>query len=122
VGAVMMHHGADWWRARSMLLYTAEQLPDHARPCHELGFQHYLLGDFEGAVGWYDEAITRLVEDEVDLGAQVYLNRAVTHFAAGGDRRTAIAGVKSALRLKPDYSQAQEALRAMRGKIRWTPW
>ena len=60
--------------------------------------------------------------DEVDLGAQVYLNRAVAHIANGGDRKTAIAGVKKALRLKPDYAQARETLRALRGKVRWTPW
>jgi tetratricopeptide (TPR) repeat protein len=122
VGAVMMHHSTAWWRARSMLLYAAERLPENAAPCQALGLQHYLFGDFEGAVGWYDEGISRLVEDEADLAARLTLNRAVTHLAAGGDRKTAIAGVKKALRLKPDYIQAQEALRALRGKIRWTPW
>ena len=122
VAAVMLHSSADWWRARSMLLYAAERLQGHAWPRHELGFQHYLVGDFEGALGWYDEAAARLVEDEVDLGAQVYLNRAVAHIANGGDRKTAIAGIKKALRLKPEYAQARETLRALRGKVRWTPW
>jgi tetratricopeptide (TPR) repeat protein len=122
VAALLAHHSTDWWRTRSILLYVVEQWPGHAGPCHDLGLLHYLLGDFPGALAWYDKAIARLVEDEVDLGAQVYLNRAVTHLAMGGDRKTAIAGVRRALLLKPDYDQAQTALRAMRGKVRWTLW
>jgi tetratricopeptide (TPR) repeat protein len=122
VATVMAYHSTDWWRTRSMLLYTVEQFPDHARPRYELGFQHHLLGDFAGAVAWFDEAAARLVEDEVDLGAQVYLNRAIAHISNGGDRKTAIAGIKEALRLKPDYVKAQEALHKLGGKVRWTPW
>jgi hypothetical protein len=33
-------HGGDWWRARPLLLYAVEQLPDYARPYYELGFMH----------------------------------------------------------------------------------
>lgn len=122
VATMMGHHSADWWRTRSMLLLAVEEFPDHARPRYELGFQHHLLGDFEGAMGWLDEATARLVEDELDLGAQVYLNRAVNHLAHGGDCKTAIAGIKKALRLKPDYVQAQAALRKLGGSGRWRPW
>jgi tetratricopeptide (TPR) repeat protein len=122
MATVMVRHSTDWWRTRSMLLYAVEQLPDHARPRYELGFQHHLLGDFAGAVAWFDEAVARLVEYEVDLGAQVYLNRAVNHLAHGGDRKTAVAGIKEALRLKPDHDRAQAALRRLEGKRRWRPW
>lgn len=126
VASVMAHHSTNWWQARSMLLYTAEELPGHARPCHELGFQHYLLGDFAGAVAWFDKALARLTEDEVDLRAQTHLNRAVSQVAAGGDPRAAIAEVKHALRLRPDYALAKSALRVLRSRRRrkrrlWTP-
>jgi hypothetical protein len=39
-----------------------------------------------------------------------------------GDRKAAIADVQTALRLRPDYEQAQEALRGLQGKPRWRPW
>jgi tetratricopeptide (TPR) repeat protein len=115
-------HGGDWWRARSMLLYVVDQLPDHARPRYELGFQHYLLGDFAGALAWFDQAVERLTQDEADFGAQVHLNRGVVHYALDGDRKAAIADIQTALRLRPDYEQAQEALRGLQAKPRWRLW
>ncbi|MBC8447569.1 MAG: hypothetical protein H8D78_07450 [Chloroflexi bacterium] len=115
-------HGGDWWRARPMLLTVVEQLPAHARPRYELGFLHFLLGDFPGARHWFDEAAARLTDDENDIGAQVFYNRALVRYALDGDREAAIAGVKEALRLNPDYRQARETLRGLRGRERWVPW
>jgi hypothetical protein len=39
-----------------------------------------------------------------------------------GNRKTAIADLEEALRRKPDYPQAREALRGLRGRVRWMPW
>jgi tetratricopeptide (TPR) repeat protein len=114
--------GGDWWRARSMLLYVVEQLPGHARPRYELGFQHYLLGDFPGALAWFDQAVDRLMDAEADFGAQVHYNRGIVRYALDGDRKAAIADVQIALRLRPDYVQAKETLHSLRGKPRWRPW
>jgi tetratricopeptide (TPR) repeat protein len=115
-------HGGDWWRARPLLLYAVEQLPDYARPYYELGFMHYLLGDFPGALRWFDQAATRLTDDEAGIGARIFYNRGLVRYAVDGDRATAIADVEAALRLKPDYPQAEEALRGLRGRVRWVPW
>jgi tetratricopeptide (TPR) repeat protein len=119
----LARHGADWWRARAMLLYAVEQLTDQARPRYELGFQHYLLGDFAGAIGWFDEAAERLTETEDDIGSRVYYNRGLVRHALTGDKKAAVADVKTALRLDPDYAQAKQTLRALRGRVvRWVPW
>jgi len=122
VAEQIARHGGDWWRARRMLLHVVEQLPNHARPRYELGFMHYLLGDFTGALPWFDEAAVRLTDDEDEIGARVLYNRGLVRYALDGDRRTAIAEVKAALRLKRDYPQARQALRALRGRGRWVAW
>lgn len=119
----LARHGADWWQARALLLHAVEQLPDHAGPRYELGFQHYLLGDFAGAIAWFDEAAVRLTEAEDGIGSRVYYNRGLVRYALTGDKKAAIADVKTALRLDPDYTQAKQTLQALRGRVaRWVPW
>jgi hypothetical protein len=39
-----------------------------------------------------------------------------------GNKKAAIADVEEALKRMPDYPQAKEALRGLRGKLRWVPW
>jgi len=115
-------HQGDFWRARRMYRYAIEHLPDQGKPYYELGFMSYLLGDFSGALGWFHQAAGRVSEDDVEIAARIYYNRGIVRVLAEGDREAAIADVEEALRRKPDYPQAQEALRGLRGKIRWVPW
>jgi len=118
----VFRHGADFWRARRMYRYAVDNLPDHPKPRYELGFMSYLLGDFPGALDWFNRAADRVADDDVELGARIYYNRGVVRSFLDGDRETAIADVEEALRRKPDYPQAREALRGLRGKVRWVPW
>jgi tetratricopeptide (TPR) repeat protein len=115
-------HAGDFWRARQMYRYAVDHLPDHPKPYYELGFMSYLLGDFHSALDWFNQAAERVAGDDVEMGARVFYNRGMVRFALDGDREAAITDVGEALRRKPDYPQAKEALRGLRGKIRWVPW
>jgi tetratricopeptide (TPR) repeat protein len=112
----------DFWRARPMYRYAVEHFPEHPKPYYELGFMGFLLGDFPGALEWFNQAAERVVEYDAELGARVFYNRGVTRYIVEGDREAAIADVKQALKLKPDYPQAKEALFGLRGEVRWVPW
>jgi tetratricopeptide (TPR) repeat protein len=118
----VFRHAGDFWRARQMYRYAVGHLPDHPKPYYELGFMSYLSGDFVGALDWFNQAAERVTDDDVELGARVFYNRSLVRFALDGDREAAIADVQEALRRKPDYPQAKEALRGLRGRVRWVPW
>jgi tetratricopeptide (TPR) repeat protein len=107
-----------------MLLYAAEHLPEYARPRYELGYHHYLLGDFPGALRWFDETEARLTEEDAGFQAsRLYFNRAIARLMGTGDRDAAIADLKQALQHDSGYSQARAHLRGFkRGKVRWVPW
>lgn len=115
-------HIGDFWRARQMYRYAVDHLPDHPKPYYELGFMSYLLGDFQGALDWFNQAAERVPDDDVEMGTRVFYNRGMVRFALDDDREAAITDVKEALRRKPNYPQAKEALRGLRGKVRWVPW
>ena len=102
----VFRHGGAFWRARGMYRYAIEHLPDHPKPYYEMGFMSYLLGDFPGAVDWFDQAAERVTEDDAELAASVFYNRALVRYFLDGDKKTAIAGVKEALRRKPDTGPA----------------
>jgi tetratricopeptide (TPR) repeat protein len=114
----------DWWRARPMLQFAADHLPDRARPRYELGFLHYLLGDFPGAVDWFNQAVSRLTEHDAGFQAsRIFYNRGIARFILDGDRKAARADTKQALEHDPGYEQAQEFLRVLRRrKVEWVPW
>ena len=120
----VFRHAGDFWRARQMYRYVVESLPDHPKTCYELGFMSYLLGDFPGALDWFNRAAERVANDDVELGARIFSNRGLVHYLLNSDREPAIADVEEALRRKPDYPQAQESLRVLRSneKIRWMQW
>ncbi len=107
-----------------MYLNAAAELPAFAKPHYELGFMHYLLGDLGGAVERFDRAATLVTADDTELGSRIYFNRGLVRFALSGDsdRAGAIADIEEALRQRPDYAQAKQVLRALKGKARWTPW
>lgn len=119
-----MRTSGDFWRARQMYWYAAEELSAHAKPHYELGFMNYLLGDFSGAVEQFDRAVELVADDDVELGSRLYCNRGLVRFALQGDsaRAAAMVDVKEALRRDPNYAQAQTTLRALKGRLRWTPW
>ncbi len=118
----VFRHAGDFWRARQMYRYAMGQLPDHAKPYYELGFMSHLLGDFSGALDWFNQAAERVADDDVELGARIFYNRGMMRYIVQGDKEAAIADVKEALKRKPDYSLAKGALRSLRGRIRWMPW
>jgi tetratricopeptide (TPR) repeat protein len=110
----VFRHTGDVWRAR--------HLPGHAKPYYELGFMNYLLGDFAGALAWFNQAAERVTDDNVEMAARILYNRGMVRYLVDGDKEAAITDVQAALERKPDYPQAREALRGLRGKIRWLPW
>ncbi len=116
------HHAGDFWRARQMYRYVADNLPGYAKPRYELGFMSYLLGDFHGALDWFNQAADRVADDDVELGARIFYNRGLVRYFLDGDKQAAIADVREALRRKPDYAQAKEALRGLRDQVRWALW
>ena len=122
VAGYIMRTSGDFWRARQMYLNAAAELPTFAKPRYELGFMNYLLGDFPGALAQFDQAVALVADDDTELGSRIFYNRGLVRFALGGDKQAAIADVEEALRRKPAYPQAQEALRAFKGKVRWIPW
>jgi tetratricopeptide (TPR) repeat protein len=124
VAEQIARHGGDWWRARPMLLYAAEHLPDYARPRYELGFLHHLLGDFPGALRWFDRAEALLADEDFGFEAsRLYYNRGMVRLMQTGDRDAAIADLKQALHHDPAYAQARANLRTLqRGEVHWAPW
>lgn len=122
VAGYLMRTSGDFWRVQQMYLNAAAELPAFARPHYELGFMNYLLGDFPGALDQFDQAVALVADDDVELGSRIFYNRGLVRFALEGDKQAAIADVQQALRRKPDYPQAKEALRTFKGKLRWVPW
>jgi tetratricopeptide (TPR) repeat protein len=118
----VFRYAGDFWRARQMYLYAAAQLPDNAKPCYDLGFMSYLLGDFPGALGWFNQAAERMPDKNPEMAARILYNRGIVRYLVEGNRGAAIADVEEALKRMPDYPQAKEALRGLRGKLRWVPW
>lgn len=121
VAGYILRHSGDFWRARQMCLKAAAELPLFSKPFYELGFMNYLLGDFPGALEQFDRAAARVAADDAEGGARIFYNRGLVRFALG-DKQGATADAEEALRRKPDYHQAQLALRAFKGKSRWIPW
>ncbi len=122
VGEHILHYEGEIWLAREMCLNAARELSTFAKPFYELGFINYLLGNFAGAVEQFDEAAARVTDDDRELAARVFYNRGMVRFALTADKQAAIADVEEALRYKPDYAQAKEALRALKRTPRWRPW
>ena len=122
VAAYIMRTGGDFWQPRQMYLNAAAELPAFSKPHYELGFMNYLLGDFPGALDEFDLAAARLAVDDRELGSRVFYNRGLVRFAISGDRQAALVDIREALRRRPDYAQAKEALRTLEGKLRWLPW
>ena len=122
VAAYLMRTRGDFWQARQMDLNAAAELPAFAKPHYELGFMNYLLGDFRGALDQFDQAAAKLAADDSALGSRVFYNRGLVRFAISGDRQAALVDIREALRRRPDYAQAKEALRTLEGKLRWLPW
>ena len=114
----------DLWRVRQMCLEATAELSSFAKPHYELGFVSYLLGDFSGALAEFDQAVALVTDTDNDtaLAPRAFFNRGIVRFALQEDRQAAVADVAEALRRKPDYTQAQETLRALKGKPRWLPW
>jgi tetratricopeptide (TPR) repeat protein len=123
VADMVFRYAGDLWRAVEMYHYAAQHT-DHAKARYELGYIHYLLGDFPGAIRWYDQAAERVEDDEVEMAARIFFNRGMTKLAIDGDKHAAIVDIREALRRKPDYVQAKQTLRSLRGrrKWKWVPW
>jgi tetratricopeptide (TPR) repeat protein len=122
VAGHILRQSGDVWRVRQMYLNAAAELPTFAKPFYELGFLSYLLGDFPGALEQFDQAAALVAADDVELGARIFYNRGLVRFALNADQQAALADVEEALRRKPDYAQAKEALRAFKSRARWVPW
>ena len=120
-GHILRQHG-EWWRVRQMYLNAAAELPTLAKPFYELGFMNYLLGDFPGALDQFNRAADLVAADDAELGSRIFYNRGLVCLAMNADKPAALADVEEALRRKPDYPQAKEALRALKGHARWVPW
>jgi tetratricopeptide (TPR) repeat protein len=118
----VFRHAGDFWRARQMYRYAIEHLPGHAKPYYELGFMSYLLGDFPGALDWFNQAAERVADDNLEMTARILYNRGIVRYLVEGNKEAAIADVEGALKRKPDYPQAKEALRGLRGRMRWVSW
>ena len=118
----VFRHAADFWRARRMYRYAIDTLPDHPKPYYELGFMSYLLGDYGGALDCFNQAAERVSDDDVEIGSRIFCNRGIVRYFLDGNKIAAIADVKEALKRRPNYPQAQQALHDLRGKVRWTPW
>jgi tetratricopeptide (TPR) repeat protein len=118
----IFRRSGDFWRARPMYHYAIAHFPDHPKPYYELGFMSFMLGDFAGALAWFNQAAERVLDYDVELGARVFYNRGMNRYIVEGNRQTALADIKKALELKPDYAQAKEALRGLRSNVRWVPW
>jgi tetratricopeptide (TPR) repeat protein len=123
IADAVFRDAGDFWRARQMYRYTAEHLPDHFKSYQELGFLSYLVGDFPGALAWYEQAVERVGNEHQEMGARILYNRGLLRYIVDGDRAAAIADVQEALRRYPDYGEAKRTLRSLRRKkMRWVPW
>ena len=122
VAGHILRQSGDWWRVRQMYLNAAAKLPTFAKPFYELGFMNYLLGDFPGAFDQFNQAVALVTTDDGELGSRIFYNRGLVRYAIDADKQAAIADVEEALRRKPDYLQAKEALRAFKSRSRWVPW
>jgi tetratricopeptide (TPR) repeat protein len=122
VAGYLLRQRGEWWRVRQMYLNAAADLPTLAKPFYELGFMNYLLGDFPGALDQFNRAAVFVSADDAELGSRIFCNRGLVRLAMNGDKQAALADVEEALWRKPDYLQAKEALRALKGKARWVPW
>ena len=118
----IFRHAADFWRARRMYYYVIDALPDHPKSYYELGFMDYLLGDYGGALDYFDQAAERATGDDAEMEARIFYNRGIVHYLVDGDKTAAIADVKEALKYNPDYPQAKETLRDMQSKMGWATW
>ncbi len=116
------YHAADFWRARRMYRYAIEHLPDDPKPYTELGFMNYLMGDYGGALDCFDQALERVSDDDADVEARIFYNRGIARYFLDGDKTAAIADVQAALKRRPNYPQARQALRKLQGKARWSIW
>ena len=124
VAGYILRTSGDFWRARQMVLNAAVELPAQAKPHYELGFMNYLLGDFNDAIEQFDLAVALVADNDAELGSRIYYNRGLVRFALHGEsaRLAAIADMEEALRRNPNYAQAKNTLRVLKGKVRWTPW
>ena len=123
VADAVFRDAGDFWRARRMYQYAAEHLPDHFKSYQELGYLSYLVGDFPGALAWYEEAAERVGGEDKEMGARILYNLGLMRYVADGDRAAAITDLEEALRRYPDYEEAKRMLRSLRRKeIRWVPW
>lgn len=120
-GCILRTRG-HFWRVREMYWRAAADLPSFAKPHYELGFISYLLGDFPGALEQFNRAAALVAAHETELGALIWYNRGMVRLALEGDKLAAQADLEEALRRKPDYAKAIEALRALKGRPRWIPW
>jgi tetratricopeptide (TPR) repeat protein len=114
----------DFWRARPMYRYAIAHLPEHPKPYYEMGYMSYVLGDFDGALSWFNQAAERVSDAHGEIAARVFYNRGIVRYFLGGDKETVIADMKEALRYKRDYVQARQTLRGLRGRreVRFVPW
>ncbi|HET90009.1 MAG TPA: hypothetical protein ENN99_04600 [Chloroflexi bacterium] len=116
VAEQVFRQAGDFWCARSMYHYVIEHLPEHPKPYYEMGFMGYLLGDFTGALDWFNQAAERATEAHGEIAARVFYNRGITRYLLEGDRKAVIADMQEALRYKRDYAQAKQVLRDMRDR------
>jgi tetratricopeptide (TPR) repeat protein len=120
----VFRHAGDFWRARPMYHYAIAHLPEHPKPYYEMGYMSYLLGDFDGALSWFDQATERVSDVHGEIAARVFYNRGIVRYFLGGDKETVVADMKEALRYKRGYVQARQVLRSLRGRreVRFVPW
>lgn len=119
----MFRHLGNFWRARGMFQDVAESWPDHPKSPYELGFMSYLIGDHATALEWFDRAAAVVADDDDELGPPIFYNRGMTRVQLTGDRQAAMTDLEEALRRRPNYPQARQALDALRaGAVRWVPW
>jgi tetratricopeptide (TPR) repeat protein len=114
----------DFWRARQICRRAIELAPDLPHAYADMGFVHFLLGDFPGALSWFDQATHRATEADAELAARTYYNRGVARYYLDRDRSGAIADMQEAVRHNPDDAEAAQMLQQLRGKQegRGTPW
>jgi tetratricopeptide (TPR) repeat protein len=120
----VFRHAGDFWRARPMYHYAIAHLPEHPKPYYEMGYMSYVLGDFQGALDWFNRAAERVTEAHGEIAARVFFNRGIVCYFLDGDKKAAIADMKEALRYKQDYIQAKQVLSGLRSKqeVRFVPW
>jgi tetratricopeptide (TPR) repeat protein len=118
----IFRRAADFWRARPMYHYAIRTMPDLPKPYYELGFMNYLLGDYGGALDYFDRAAERATGDDAEMEARIFFNRGIVRYLVDDDKTAAIADLKEALKRNPDYPQARETLRDLQNETRWALW